>query len=345
MSVNSSALIRFQVYDKCLRSIRREYTREDILNELRKAENREGKKSRGGKERIGIEINNRQFYKDLQTIEEVWGIEIERRVAHGRHKIYRYRNPAFSMFANLPKDNHLIKLRDTLFVLQQFRGLPHFRFLDDLFQTIEGADGSELDRRIIVDFDGNPDVKGLDHFSNLLNAIQLKKVLKIKYNMSFRKKRNIIISPYFLKEYGNRWFLLGTEKGYKSISNIALDRIESLDFAKGEKYTETEVDFANDYFENVIGVTVPKNAELIRVVLKFSRERFAYVESKPLHGSQKSDRKKRTVTIEVFHNRELESLILHYGNDVEVIEPESLREAIRNRILTMYNSYKKDGRD
>lgn len=339
MSVNSSALIRFQVYDKCLRSIQREYTREDILNELRKEENRERKKSRGGKERAGIEINNRQFYKDLKTIEEVWGIEIERRMAHGREKIYRYRNPAFSMFANLPRDNHLIKLRDTLFVLQQFRGLPHFRFLDDLFQTIEGADGSELDSRIIVDFDGNPDLKGLDHFSPLLNAIQLKKVLRIRYNTAYKKRRDIVISPYFLKEYSNRWFLLGTEKGYKSVSVIALDRIEKIAIAGREKYAETQVDFANDYFENVIGVTVPKNAGIIKIVLRFSRQRFDYVVSKPLHGSQKADRKKLTVTIEVIHNRELESLILHYGSDVEVLEPESLRNAIKNKILAMQNSY------
>ena len=239
-----------------------------------------------------------------------------------------------------PKDNYLIKLRDTLFVLQQFRGLPHFDFLNDLFREIEGADEKELAQRIIVDFDGNPELKGLRHFSMLLNAIRLKKVLKIRYNAAYKKIRKITLSPYFLKEYSNRWFLLGTEKGYKSVSVIALDRIEKIAIAGREKYTETRVDFANDYFENMIGVTVPKNAGIIKVVLKFSRERFDYVESKPLHGSQKSDRKKRTVTIQVIPNREMESLILHYGDDVEVLEPETLRKAIKERILKLNKIYK-----
>jgi len=340
MPVNSSALRRFQVYDKCLRSIRHDYTREDILNELAKEENREGSKSRGGKERTGIVINNRQFYEDLKAIEEEWGIEIERKTGKGREKVYRYRNPDFSIFAHQPKDNYLIRLRDTLFVLQQFRGLPHFDFLNDLFREIEGADGKELEQKIIVDFDGNPELKGLGHFSMLLTAIQAKKVLKIRYRAGFRKARNIILSPYFLKEYGNRWFLLGSEKGYRSVSCIALDRIERLAYAEKEKFMETVIDFEKEYFEDVIGTTIPKNGKPERIVLKFSRERFDYVESKPLHGSQKSDRKKRIVTIEVIPNRELESLILHYGSDVEVLEPQRLREAVRDKITSMYNTYK-----
>lgn len=341
MPVNSSALVRFQVYDKCLRSIQREYTREDILNELRKAENMDGKTKRGGQERIGIEINSRQFYKDLRTIEEVWGIGIVRKVSAGRKKVYRYKHPSFSIFAGLPKDNHLIRLRDTLFMLQQFRGLPHFDFLNDLFREIEGADGMELGRRIIVDFDGNPELKGLVHFSMLLSAIQLRKALKIRYRAGYRNSRNLILSPYFLKEYNNRWFLMGSEKGYRSISCIALDRIERITYAGREKFMETRIDFEKEYFEDVIGTTVPKIGNVVRVVLKFSKERFDYVASKPLHGSQKSDRRKRIVIIEVIPNRELESLILHYGSDVEVLEPKDLRESVISKIKSMFRIYDK----
>lgn len=342
MPVNSSALKRFQVYDKCLRSIRRDYTREDILNELAKEEKRGGSKASGEKAGSGIAVNDRQFYQDLKTIEEEWGIEIERNTGKGRNKIYRYKNPGFSIFAHQPKDNYLIRLRDTLFVLQQFRGLPHFDFLNDLFREIEEADGRELEQRIIVDFDGNPELKGLGHFSMLLTSIQLRKAIKIKYRAGFRKAHSIILSPYFLKEYGNRWFLMGSEKGYRSVSCLALDRIESLAYAEKEKFTETGTDFEKEYFEDVIGTTVPKNGKAEKIVLKFSKERFDYVESKPLHGSQRSDRKKRLVTIEVIPNRELESLILHYGNDVEVLEPESLRSEIMARISTMNGLYKKE---
>lgn len=339
MSVSSSALIRFQIYDKCLKSKRRNYTREDIRNELKKTESRERKKSRGGEARKGIEVNDRQFYKDLKTIEEVWGIEIERRLSESNKKVYSYKHPDFSIFSTLPKDNDLIELRDSLFVLKQFRGLPHFSFLRELQEKIEGKETGDDKQNIVVEFDKNLNLKGLEHFPFLLNAIQQKKSLKIRYNKSYKNSKHFIISPYFLKEYGNRWFLFGTEKGYNSISNIALDRIEQLDYATDEPYQASDVDFSNDYFENIIGVTIPKNAEILNVVLRFSESRFPFVESKPLHWSQKTNKDEKIVKIRVCQNQELESLILHYGSDVEVLQPESLRISISNKISKMFDLY------
>lgn len=339
MPVNSNALIRFQVYDKCLRSIQQEYTKEDILNELRKTERMERKKIKCGKSRMGVEVNDRQFFKDLKSIEEEWGIEIERIRRSDKKRIYRYRRPDFSIFANLPKDNYLIKLRDAMLLLHQFKGLPHFDFLNDLFEEVEGEIGNE--QKIIVEFDGNPDLMGLEHFSRLLIAIITKKMLKIIYNASYKEVREIILSPYFLKEYNNRWFLMGSEKGYSSISHIALDRIEKLDYLLEELFIETEVDFENEYFEHVIGVTIPKGSHPQDVLLRFNERRFDYIVTKPLHGSQRVDRENRTIRISVIHNRELESLILRYGSDVDVLEPESLRKRIAGIVMEMHASLTK----
>ena len=338
MSVNSSALVRFQKYDECLSFFQREYTREDILNELRKMESLEKKTSKDGVPRLGIEVNDRQFYKDLKTIEEVWDIKIDRIKMPNGKKIYRYNRDDFSIFANLPVKNNLLKLRDALFVLQQFKGLPQFEFLNELFEQNE-AEGSKPPQRTIVQFDENPDLVGLKYFPKLLNAIQLKRVLRISYNASYKGKKSIVVSPYFLKEYNNRWFLLCSDIRYENISNIALDRIEQIDYAGEVEYAESKVDFVNDYFEDVIGITIPKNPKLLNVVLKFSEERFAYVESKPLHGSQKSDKEDRIVKINVIQNNELVSLILSYGGDVEVLEPESLRDEIKKKITSMFNTY------
>ena len=338
MSVNSSALVRFQKYDECLSFFQREYTREDILNELRKMESLGKKTSRDGVPRLGIEVNDRQFYKDLKTIEEVWDIKIDRIKMSNGKKIYRYNRDDFSIFANLPAKNNLLKLRDSLFVLQQFKGLPQFDFLEEFFHQYD-EDESKSEPKKIVQFDENPDLVGLKYFPKLLNSIQLKRVLRITHNASFKGNRTVIVSPYFLKEYNNRWFLLCSDIRYKSISNIALDRIEQLEVAIDEKYVETEVDFENDFFYDVIGVTVSKEKP-INVVLKFSEERFPYVVSKPLHRSQKPpDHENRIIKIRVIQNKELESLIMSYGSDVEVLEPESLRDEIKNKISAMNKLY------
>ena len=342
MSINSSALIRFRVYDECLSFFQRQFTKEDILNELRKTESIEKKTSRDGKPRLGIEVNNRQFYKDLKTIEEVWDIQIDRIRLANNKRIYRYKRVDFSIFANLPANNNLLKLRDTLFVLQQFKGLPQFEFLNKFFDEIDGEERNKPDQKIIVQFDENKYLTGLEHFPRLLNAIQLKLVLRISYNASFKNTKSIVVSPYFLKEYNNRWFLLCGDIRYKNISNIALDRIEQLESAEEEEYVESEVDFVDDYFADAIGITIPKIPKLLHVVLKFSEDRFPFVASKPLHGSQKVDKENRLIKIEVIHNNELESLILYYGSDVEVLEPESLRNIIKAKILNMNCIYGKE---
>jgi hypothetical protein len=344
MPVSSNALRRFYIYDQCLSMGTKGYTMEDILDELRKEETREIRKGSRGEAREGIEIRKRQFQKDLRTIEEVWKLKIERIKIPGKKTVYRYKDPGFTIFSydNLPKENNLLKLRDTLFLLQQFNGLPHFEFLKDLLREDSIDDGS-IKQSIIVDFDSNDDLVGLrDFFSKLVIAIQLRKVLKIKYNASFKKHKEIVLSPYFLKEYNNRWFLLGNEKPYTSVSSLALDRIAEMTYVPEEEYTETDIDFKNDYFADVIGVTIPKGARLVNVVLKFSKERFPYIETKPLHGSQrilKDERAERIVRLKVIENNELKSLIMYYGSDVEVLEPESLRNAIKEKIASIYNTY------
>ena len=51
---------------------------------------------------------------------------------------------------------------------------------------------------------------------------------KILIGQSGDKEIDFIIHPYYLKQFNNRWFLFGLNDQYKTISNLALDRI--IDF-------------------------------------------------------------------------------------------------------------------
>lgn len=74
--------------------------------------------------------------------------------------------------------------------------------------------------------------------------------------------------------------------------------------------------------------------------MQFSKNRYPYVESKPLHETMRIvDRENCIVAIDVIPNRELEALILSYGDDVEVLEPEDFRKQIANKIKAHYHKY------
>jgi predicted DNA-binding transcriptional regulator YafY len=62
----------------------------------------------------------------------------------------------------------------------------------------------------------------------------------------------------------------------------------------------------------------------------------------PLHLSQrivKESEDYTVISINVKVNKELESLILSFGSDVEVISPQSFRERIADKIKLMNQKY------
>ncbi len=68
-----------------------------------------------------------------------------------------------------------------------------------------------------------------------------------------------------------------------------------------------------------------------------------YMETKPLHGSQKTKWLNDTtleVTLQIIINYELERLILSYADSVSVIQPLRLAKAIKNRLEEALNQYK-----
>ena len=131
--------------------------------------------------------------------------------------------------------------------------------------------------------------------------------------------------------------------GYDTLGHYALDRIEEFEEIS-LPYKESDVDF-DEYFDDVIGVTVPEHLEPVDVVMRVSNNRFNYIKTKPLHLSQRiieEEEDYAIISINVKVNKELESLILSFGGDIEVLAPNSFRERIADKIKVMNQRYSKD---
>lgn len=135
-----------------------------------------------------------------------------------------------------------------------------------------------------------------------------------------------------------RWFLFGKSKEYETITNLALDRIETILVANGE-YTETNIDF-NEYFEDVIGVTIP-NDTIENIILKVDTSLISYMTTKPIHGSQKIKEIDNVfeLHLKLIPNYELVTLLLSFGEKIQVLEPMSLVEKIKDRVGKMIKNY------
>jgi predicted DNA-binding transcriptional regulator YafY len=172
-------------------------------------------------------------------------------------------------------------------------------------------------------------LKGRGWFANLFNAIASQQALEIKYQPFGQDENNFLFHPYLLKQYNNRWFLLGCVDGFNTITIFALDRINDVASANIPYKPNTDIDFQG-FFEERVGVSSGKGeAEIIQI--KVSNDLYNYIETKPIHGTQKKVRAAEdgvVIQIEVVINRELIQLLQFYGSGVIVLRPKELQEVI-----------------
>jgi predicted DNA-binding transcriptional regulator YafY len=150
-----------------------------------------------------------------------------------------------------------------------------------------------------------------------------------------------VISPYLLKEYNNRWFLIGFDHDNKLITNLGLDRILNVKKSIVDYYVDPDFDSAT-YAKDIVGVSIPAKSKKIKLKIKaHGRQRF-YLDTKPLHPSQKKI--KETDEFAVFQlvlipNFELKSKILSNIDTLEVISPKSFKESIGEKIQAANRLY------
>ncbi|MFR9542809.1 MAG: WYL domain-containing protein [Rikenellaceae bacterium] len=331
MATNKHAIIRYQALDKCFSNRGRRFYIDDLIEACNNALYNF----------TGIEdgVKRRQIFDDITFMESEEGYSIPlERCKDGRKVYYRYDKKEFSINSQPLSPTEIEQLKNTIFMLNRFKGLPKFEWMDEVVARFESAFIiSKVDN--VVSFEQNPYLKGLEHFSELFNAIVNKQVLNVNYQPFPREAQSHTFHPYHLKQYNNRWFLFGLDVGEKHsrIMNMAIDRIISFEFI-GEKYIENEeVDFA-ELFEDVVGVTI-LNKEVETILLKIDNERAQYIETKPLHPSQiikERGEEYVMIQLQLIPNYEFETLLLGFADSIDIIAPQPLKERISQRAKKIF---------
>lgn len=329
----SRTLVRYWAYDQCLQNRKIKYTWRDLLEKANEAS-----------EIADYEpIRKTQFYKDIKALQSrPYNAPIET-YKEGVQSYYYYTDPNYSLRNQQINELEAQQLRSAIMVLSRFKGMPQFDWVNEVIPKIEQQFGLNNESVEFIGFDQNVDLKGMEYFGELFNAILYQKSIGVTYQSFHATQPNTqTISPYYLKQYNNRWFLFGQDEQYDGLSNIPLDRIvDGIKHTNTPYIPNTQYDF-NEYFEDFIGVTKPPKVELQRIKLWFTPKQTPYIHTKPIHGTQKQtlhEDGSSTVTIQVIPNFELEQLLLSYGEGCRVEEPKWLREKIRDRVNAVCNIY------
>ena len=262
-------------------------------------------------------LAERSFYEHRDGIKEMFGVEIKCNRSKGN--VYYGANP------EVIEENKLTK-----WLLYKY-SIPQD------FATFNGM----KDRILLEEIPF-----GTDYLDSIMDAMLRNVELEIDYQRYERDQeehqQTFHIQPYALKVYNRRWYLLGYLKEHEGLRNIALDRILNLKVLKTNFDLPADFD-ARRYYANVVGIFVNDDLPPQKVIIRVYGVQAEYLRSTPLHKSQKETYYKRgefsEFTYKLCVTPELVSQLLAMGENVEVLDPEELREEMKKRTYSMFNFY------
>lgn len=153
---------------------------------------------------------------------------------------------------------------------------------------------------------------------------------------------SVELHPYFVKEFHNRWYVVGYLADKNVMRTYALDRIQQIRPCTSDYIPNTTID-AEEYFKDCIGINFMERV-IKRFVPSFSQSQGNYVKTQHLHRSQniiKDEPDELIVELDLIVNHELKMLILSFGDQVRVLEPVWLADDIAKICRCAARAYRK----
>ncbi len=335
MPVNRNALIRYRTIDKCLQNRRRKWTIEALIEACTEALHEfEG---------VSKEISMRTIRMDLNAMRsDKLGYNAPIIVTDKKYYTYEDASYSITQIPLTPQDLGI--LQEVSLLLRQFKGFSHFNEMSEMMNRLEDKIYSEqYQQPAVIDFEKNELLTGIQWLDVLHKAILAKTVVQLSYqSFKAREASDIVIHPYLLKEYRNRWFVLGMKKAGKDIHTFALDRIQEVQPVSGETYRLQKHFEPHLYFRDIVGITRNNAKSTTRIEFWANHEQAPYIRTKPIHPSQQLVEQSKggcIFSIDVIPNFELERELIGFGEGLKVLSPAFMVKRIKRKVRLMFNAY------
>lgn len=199
------------------------------------------------------------------------------------------------------------------------------------------GDASEVAHKIFVE-----DVPSARQYLSLvINALKENRPITFSYHPYTRVNptRDVVIEPYFLKIFRQRWYVTGRNVADSNIKTYALDRMSDVTIST-ETFSLPDGFDAEAYCNDAFGIVFTKG-ETKKIALRTNPRQAKYLRALPLHHSQQ----------EMLHDNysifyydmkltgDLVEEILSYGPELVVISPPELRAMVMTRLREALDNY------
>lgn len=185
---------------------------------------------------------------------------------------------------------------------------------------------------------------GQAYLQTIIEAMKENRVLNMTYHSFWKDKEgNYDVHPYCVKLFRQRWYMVAQGTYHDEPRIYALDRIQELN-VKDETFELPKDWDANEYFDGSYGIITNPHEEKQLVKIKVSTSQANYIRSLKIHESQEEVERNEEYSIFTFFLRpelDFQQELLKNGEDVEVIEPQWLRNEMGEKIKRMWDKYKR----
>lgn len=337
MPANKYALIRYRIIDKVIGNKFKKYpSLEDLRLSCEEAlfnSNHE-------------HVSTSTIEKDMRAMRKESGLGYYAPIAYSKeYKGYYYTEEGYTIDSMPLNDEDIEAIKFAAITLSQFQNIDLFKqfgsAIDKIIDRVSISDNfqdTEIEK--LVQFEDAPRARGSEFLSQILKVIKDKEEISISYKSFIDDtKKNRIIHPYLLKEYRQRWYVIGIDTNDQKIKTYGLDRIESIKAT--DRLFRVSPDFDPDtYFKYSIGIT-NDNSKPQTIHLKFNSQQANYIKSQPLHNSQVIRELKNGIEaqLKLIVSPELIMQIQSFGDSVEVLKPKQLREKIKDNLEKALQNY------
>ncbi len=341
MPANKWALLRYRIIDGKLNKRFPEYPTKEELRSVCEDE------LYGT---LGEHISTSTIEKDIAAMKYEQHLGYYAPIEYCRtNRGYYYTDPNYTL-ADIPlTESEIEALYFAAGILAQFKGLKIVKQFEEAIDKISDvvsvskAVGDDIENNSIIQFEKAPYFKGSHLLTDLVVAIKEKRVVSLLHKRFGREAASEhILHPYLVKEFRNRWYVIGWSESAGSVRTYGLDRIESVQVVEGSEFKEnTEFD-PEEFFKYVYGISEPDGVP-VEIVLSFTAHQGNYVLTKPLHHTQKIVRQSESelvVSCNVVANFEFMEQILSFGEHAIVLKPKELVDKIKTIVVRMSENYK-----
>ncbi len=334
MPQNKDFALRIEIIDECLRNKLRKWTLQALIDTVNEKLS----------ERYGKTASKRTIQADIKYMIDEKGAPIEK-IKEGSVTYFLYGETDYSI-KNLPvKQEEVQLLNDVISMLKGVSDIKIFQEVEGIINKLQNTVKTNVENSpSLIQFEKNTISAGSGHIEPVFEAIKGKLPLRITYHPFTAKEAvQCVFYPYLLKEFRNRWFLIGRKDESAQITILALDRIKQIkNSAAG--FVENDLFDPETYFNNLIGVSVPLGELVQPIVVKVAAGQAPYIRTKPIHPTQEIIKEYANggilIRLYLINNYELRSVLLGYGSDVEVIKPQALRESLNDIFRKGVEKYK-----